>query len=355
MDEIEALLQSSRDEVLARFAERVRLPLGAGSMPAAELSDQLPAFLDRLAAMPGSARPSLIAREHGQQRFRLGFSVQEVVREYGILLSCILDVAVDRGTPLSVGAVRALSEAINDASSAAVAEYAAERDLAHQRQGAEHLAFLAHELRNPLGAARVALELLRRAPDRAERAVTGLTRSMQRLTELIDEALLRARLESMVTTRRETVLVSDLFRRIENESQLEAELAGLVTRIDVEEDMVVEGDHRLLRSTLANLVHNVVKFSRPGTTIVLRGRTLPGRRLLEVEDGCGGLDPKQLERMFEPFVQVGGNRSGFGLGLAIARQATLAHGGSLNVRNVPGAGCVFVLDLPTEVEVESAP
>ena len=65
-----------------------------------------------------------------------------------------------------------------------------------------------------------------------------------------------------------------------------------------------------------------------------------------IADECGGLPPGDAEELFRPFVQRGNDRTGAGLGLAICRKAAIASGGALHVRDVPGKGCVFTLDLP---------
>ena len=93
---------------------------------------------------------------------------------------------------------------------------------------------------------------------------------------------------------------------------------------------------------VANLLRNAVKFTRSAGKVTVR--LLPGTT--EIEDQCGGLRPGDEERIFDSFRQSGEDRSGFGLGLAIARQGVEAHGGSVHVRNVPGEGCVFVMTLP---------
>jgi signal transduction histidine kinase len=67
---------------------------------------------------------------------------------------------------------------------------------------------------------------------------------------------------------------------------------------------------------------------------------------IEVADQCGGLPPGRAEELFTPLVQRHGDRSGFGLGLAIVLQAAEAHGGTAKVHDVPHVGCVFSLDLP---------
>jgi signal transduction histidine kinase len=66
----------------------------------------------------------------------------------------------------------------------------------------------------------------------------------------------------------------------------------------------------------------------------------------EIEDQCGGLPPGKAETLFNPFEQRSADRSGLGLGLAICMRGTLAVGGTLRVRDLPGRGCVFMVELP---------
>jgi nitrogen fixation/metabolism regulation signal transduction histidine kinase len=69
------------------------------------------------------------------------------------------------------------------------------------------------------------------------------------------------------------------------------------------------------------------------------------RVAFEIEDECGGLPPGKTEDLFRPFEQRGTDRSGVGLGLAICLKAAKASGGRIHVRDLPGKGCVFSLDL----------
>jgi signal transduction histidine kinase len=80
--------------------------------------------------------------------------------------------------------------------------------------------------------------------------------------------------------------------------------------------------------------------------VQLRGRIAGERVTIEIEDECGGLDPGKVEQAFAPFVRLASDQSGFGLGLAIAKQAVDAHGGSIRVQNMPTHGCMFVLEVP---------
>src|SRR6185436_7017163 len=83
----------------------------------------------------------------------------------------------------------------------------------------------------------------------------------------------------------------------------------------------------------------------PGA-VKLTARLTEARVLIEVEDECGGLPPGAADRMFVPFEQHGSDRTGLGLGLAIALKAVKANCGELRVRDLPGKGCVFTVDLP---------
>jgi hypothetical protein len=70
--------------------------------------------------------------------------------------------------------------------------------------------------------------------------------------------------------------------------------------------------------------------------------------LIEVADQCGGLPSGDLDELFSPFAQRGRDRTGLGLGLSISRRGVEANDGKLSVRNRPGKGCVFTIDLPLQ-------
>jgi len=81
--------------------------------------------------------------------------------------------------------------------------------------------------------------------------------------------------------------------------------------------------------------------------VVVSAARSEGRLTIEVRDSCGGLPPGKAEELFDPLVQRSADRSGFGLGLGIALQAAESHNGTIKVRDLPGDGCAFVIDLPS--------
>ena len=109
-------------------------------------------------------------------------------------------------------------------------------------------------------------------------------------------------------------------------------------------DMMV--DRQLLAAAIANLLQNAFKFTRPRHPRVAEASATDDRVLIEVEDECGGLPPGKAPELFRPFEQRGADRSGLGLGLSISRKSIEANGGELRVRDIPGTGCVFTIELP---------
>jgi signal transduction histidine kinase len=174
-----------------------------------------------------------------------------------------------------------------------------------------------------------------------------LGRNLIALRDLIDRSLAKVRLEAGLH-RREHVLLTDLMEEVEVAAAIEARARGLqLTVVAVEPGIEIEVDRQLVAAALANLLQNAFKFSRPNGHVVLRTdtATTTGRVLIEVEDECGGLPPGRAEDLFRTFEQRSADRSGLGLGLAIARESVETNGGQIRARSLPGRGCIFTIDL----------
>ena len=165
------------------------------------------------------------------------------------------------------------------------------------------------------------------------------------MQELIDHSLNVARVASGVEARRERVHLKSMIEDAQMVASSEAAEKQVTLKHRVE-DAEVSLDLRLIRSALNNLVRNAVKYSVIGGTVELRARVVNSTITFEVEDSCGGLPKGKVEEAFAPFVRMNKSETGFGLGLAISKQAADAHGGAIRVQNLPGRGCIFVLELP---------
>jgi signal transduction histidine kinase len=345
------LLVARSGEVLEEWKVRVSGSLHPEAMPHLHLIDHLPAFLEEIAqAVRDREGPdgSRVAAEHGEQRLGLGFSLDGVVREYGALRDAILAVAKAEQVSVRESERDVLFDCIITGIAEAVSEYQRQRDAELQRHMNEHFAFIAHELRNPLGSALSAIGILERKGllSSSERFAQVLSRSLGRMHELIDSTLRTAQLAAVIHLQREPITLAALLEDMETASAASAEERQVTLRFEVDEDVTIHVDQRLIRSALSNLVRNAVKFSHAGGSVVVRARCVAERVTIEVEDSCGGLPSGMVQQAFAPFAQLGADRSGFGLGLAIAKQAADAHQGVIRVQDLPGKGCIFSLELP---------
>jgi len=360
MGTLHDVLEKRSDEVMGRWQRFVQGTIVPESLTVIELVDHLPVFLgeviDALRDADAGRSPesgpgeTKTATTHGGQRLRLGFSLDAVVREYGAMRDAIISVGRDAGAQITFAEAQVVFDATIEGIASAVSEYARQRDAELHRQHNEHVAFLAHEFRNPLGSAVMATTILE---DRGfipptQRATSALKSSLSKLEELIDHALDSARISAGVELRPEVLRISRVLEGVETAAAANAEARDVTLILKIEHDIELVGDARLIHSALSNVVRNAIKFTHGGGVVEIRSRVEGERLVIEVEDSCGGLPPGQVEQAFAPFVRLANSQTqkGFGLGLAIAKQAVDAHGGSLRVQNLPGKGCIFVLEIP---------
>jgi signal transduction histidine kinase len=107
----------------------------------------------------------------------------------------------------------------------------------------------------------------------------------------------------------------------------------------------VEADPQIPGGAVATPLQNAFKFTPAAGQVSLRTSVVAGRVEIDVEDRCGGLPPGKVGQLFDAFLQRGANRSGLRLGLFISKGIE-SSGGRIRVRDVPGRGCVFTIDLP---------
>ena len=366
-------LYSNRNEVIERCKAKVaQRPRRATT--AAQLANGIPKFLDQLmrtleaqengevdesfrisSAAAGDASAlseiGLSAAAHGKELSRLGFSVDQVVHDYGDLCQAITDLAVERDAPFSLDEFRTLNRCLDKAIADAVTEFGVWRDasLALQQTAEENerLGVLVHELRNYLHTATLAFAAL----ESGRVSITGATgavlkRSLTSLAALLNLSLSQVR--GTGEAPQEAAFPVALFvADARNAASLDASAKGCTFSVlDVDATLGIFGNRERLLAALVNLLQNAFKFTHAHTEVTLSAHAEGDFVLVEIKDHCGGLPPGATSRIFQPFVQVGDNRSGLGLGLSIARRNVEADGGVLTVRDLPGTGCVFTIKLP---------
>ena len=357
------------EECRARARER-----DPARSPATRMSDGIPTFLDqlirtlqieqtstpqrsRLVSGPSGGGPAASevadsATIHGRELSRRGCTVDQVVHEYGDLCQSIGDLAIAHDETISVDEFRTLNRCLDNGIADAVTEFAADR-LALVRlsvSGAqnERLGVLAHELRNHLHTATLAIMALR-AGKVGLTGATGavLDRSLIGMRALIDRSLADVRALSGVNPDLHLISLADFVADVGISAGLEARTRRCILTIkEVDPTLAVEVDREMLFSALGNLLQNAFKFTRPRTEVVLATRCTTDWIQIDVRDHCGGLPVANPEDLFVTFTQGSADRSGLGLGLAIARRGIESMGGTLEARDEPGSGCVFTIGLP---------
>jgi len=318
--------------------------------------EQLPAPLSDTASTTEVAD---IAALHGRDLLEQGFTIEHVVRDYGDVCQAVTSLALETGTPITVGEFRTFNRCLDNAIAGAVTEYA-RRGAQSEELGREELksrlGHLAHELRNYVHTATLVVDAIK-AGNVGISGATGavLDRSLLGMRSLIDGALAEVRVTARLPLRRESIPLAKFLTNVKRSASFEALARGTAfTMLPVADDISIYADPEMLAAAVGNLLQNAFKFTKHRTEVRLHAYAEAGRVLIDVEDRCGGLPTGTAEMMFLPFAQNGEDRSGLGLGLDIARRSVEANGGALRVRDVPGTGCIFTIDLPRLTTTSSA-
>ena len=338
-----------REEILART--RARVAVRPNPRPTEEeLRSGIPLFLDQLITILKSSVVTTgvmaeNAAKHGAALLKSGFTVAQVVHDYGGVCQAVTELADEMSAPIEADDFRIFNQCLDDAIAQAVTEYTRQREQAISDGGSEQMGAFAHELRNAVGAANVAFEVLRMGKvglDGSTAAVLG--RSLRRLSSLVDRSLTQVRLETGLQSP-ERVSVRDLVNEVAVVASVEA--AARSISFDVAPGAAgvdIQVDRALVLSSIGNLLQNALKFTRAGGHVSLRSSATAERVLVEVEDECGGLPPGKATAFLSPHEHPQQDRPG--LGLSLTRRSIRSSGGELRARDIPGVGCVFVCDLP---------
>ncbi|MDO8541815.1 MAG: ATP-binding protein [Opitutaceae bacterium] len=220
----------------------------------------------------------------------------------------------------------------------------------------EFVANVSHELRTPLSLIKSAAETLldggKNDPTVTSRFLDIIDKHANRLTLLIDDLLLLARLDSeRVQLNLEPVSLRVAAQEALDDAAILARARGVTLENQVEKDVIVAADPDRLRQVLANLIDNAIKYGRASGRVTLTGRSMSGARVeITVRDDGPGIPAEAKARVFERFYRVDKARSreqgGTGLGLAIVKNVVQAHGGDVRVESTPGSGTEFFITLP---------
>ncbi len=348
-------LTTNREEIIAR----TRAKVANRSAPRAtddELENGIPLFLTQLVGMlqtPATEASEVAigksATKYGDQLQRMGLTVGQVVHDYGGLCQAITELAVASNTSIRSDEFKILNGCLDDAVAYAVTEFGRQREESISNEGVEHLGVLAHELRNALNTATLAFGALQSGAVGTSGSTSAVVfRSLARMRDLIDRSLAEVRLKAGIH-KRTLLSVAALIEEVAIAAAVDAAHRNLQLTVGpVAGDVRILADAHILVSALSNLLQNAFKFTRSGGHVSLTTHATVDRVQIDIKDECGGLPAGKIDDLFRMFEQRSADRTGLGLGLAISRQGVEESGGSILVRDLPGKGCVFTVDLPRQ-------
>lgn len=304
----------------------------------------------------------------GFSRMMVGGTLLEAIRHHEVAAiaarvgteSAVLEQEVRIESPalrvLQISAV-ALRDAAGSAAGAVLVfhDVTRLRELEGLRQ--DFVANVSHELRTPLSLIKSTAETLldgaKDDPAVATRFIEIIDKHANRLTLLIDDLLLLARLDSgRIEMKFQSLSLREAAQDSLDDFGIIARARNVTLENVVPENLIARADPARLRQVLSNLIDNAIKYGRPRGGVSIGGRLLDGGRVeLAVRDDGPGIPQEAKSRIFERFYRVDKARSreqgGTGLGLAIVKNVMEAHGGEVRVESAPGAGTTFFLTLKT--------
>ena len=286
------------------------------------------------------------AARHGRELSRQGYTVEQVIRDYGDLCQAITDAALDHNASIEVEEFRTLNRCLDNAIADSVTEWAYQNSLANTDKKVQRVDFFIYELRKLIHTATLAVIAIK-AGNVGIAGATGavLDRSLIELRNLLDRSLAELRGRSEAPAPHELISLANFIAESNICAALEAQSRDckLVVSV-VDPKLAVDADQAMLFSAVGNLLDNAFKFTRRNTEVSLSAYADGDRILIDVADHCGGLPAGQAEKMLLPSTRSAADEAAHGL--SICRRSVQANNGVLSVRDVPGSGCVFTIDLP---------
>ena len=308
-------------------------------------------------------------RKHDQRVLASGTAMRFSERAVGLqgelhLLSFKFPMTSRRGQPILAGVSVDITERSRAQEALRQSEEAAKEA---DRRKDEFLALLGHELRNPLGPIRHAVQILRTTgptEDQLEQAREVIDRQVTQMSCLLDDLLDVSRIASgRVHLRREFHDLRAIVRTTAEDHRQMLETTGVGLKVEIPEGALrVRVDATRLSQVVGNLLHNAGKFTDSGGVVTVRVTESPRDEevLILVEDTGIGMDANTLAVAFEPFRQCEASvhraRGGLGVGLSLVKGLVDLHGGSVSASSEgPGRGSQFTVRLPLEDDSPSPP
>ncbi len=363
-EQIGTTIERNAETLTERFGQRATKELRDGA-PAHrnDMRDRLPDLLrvmGRSLARSENSIPAahtMLALEHGEQRWQIGWRLAEVIRDYQILRLVILEYLDEvLANPLQTRECMAIGLALDEAISASVLAYVGFQEAQLRdanRRLTDFLPVLGHELRNPLSAIVGAMELarmsqtsgsmLREAHDIIDRQVEQMTRLVNDMSDV--SRIIRGQLE---LRQADIDLREVIDQSIEATRALIADREQELTVVVAPDPLWMHADAARLRQVIGNLLTNASKYTPTKGRIWIEAGPADGMAVLRVRDNGVGITPSLLPTIFDMFAQGPEHKhQGLGIGLALVRALVELHGGTVTASSLGAQrGSEFQVKLP---------
>ena len=370
---LEHFIAANRDGIILRCRAKVALRHLAAP-PEAEILHGVPLFLNQLvdALRPGAGSNPEIGRSalhHGHELLQRGFTVSQVVHDYGDVCQSITQLAVEKDAPISTADFRTLNQCLDEAIAGAVTEYGRERTQSSHddatTEGTEHLGFFAHELRNLVNTAILSYRVLKTGNVGLRRRSRRGARPRARRPAYLHQPFTRGSPTAARGPASRGDLAGDIHRRTDRRGgtgrpctgSTAGGRAGRGGRRGRSGSSGARGRREQSPSECVQ-VHPAADCRTTGVG------SSEERVLIEIEDECGELPQGNTDELFRPFEQRGTDRTGLGLGLAfsaeeLAQVGTEDDGGGINTDTImlvhipQGGGKATAVSLPRDTWIGS--
>jgi two-component system phosphate regulon sensor histidine kinase PhoR len=362
---LSTLIAERQNEIIDQWKTEAGKLLHAKHLAEPLLLDHMPQLLRELTSALTEAQSRSIlemsahrsAEKHGAIRFLLGFDVEEVITEFGLLRDVIQQFAETHGVNISGEVNRTVNRIIDKAIANSLETYIRQQAEEVERKRREYLSFIVHDLKTPISAMATATDVLdqKLAAQIQPSAVTSkmvdiLRRNASQLNDRVMEIINKeSRLQALVADQPELQLdlrdvdLWPIAERLKVDCQSIADSRGNAIRNEVPHDLRICADPDLLLELLQNLLSNALKYTTNGE-IIIGGTENPNSVICWVRDTGIGIPPERLNRIFERGTGDPHFPESTGLGLALVDKVMQLHGGTVSVESTPEAGSTFRME-----------
>jgi two-component system, OmpR family, phosphate regulon sensor histidine kinase PhoR len=366
LSRLATLVEERQDQIIDQWKVAVRKLPRAQHLTDPLLLDHMPQILDELSSTLIEAQSLSIiemrahksAKEHGAIRFQLGFDVEEVIAEFGLLRDVVQQFAEAAGVNISGELNRTVNRIIDKAIASSLETYVRQQAEEVERRRQEYLSFIVHDLKTPIAALTTATSVIdqrlgaERQPSVVSKMVDIIRRNATRLNDRVMEILNEeSRWQALTTDEPELQLdvrevdLWPIVERLKHDCQPIADAGRNTIRNDVPHELRIHADPDLLLDVLQNLLSNALKYTTNGE-INIGGVENSDSVLCWITDTGRGIPPERLDGIFEKRTADPNVSESTGLGLAIVQKVVQLHAGTISVESAPGAGTTFRIEFP---------